>query len=172
MKVLAITTLLVSYLLFASSGSAQVPCAPDGDVTFVCGPTNPEDLIEVPRSPWVIVSSMVDEGQLYVADTRDGTATELFPSASSRTQHDAALYGACPDPPGTRFRPHGISVLPGNGGIHTLHVVGHGDREAVEVLEIQGNRAYVRGTLRDGQTVVADGIHRIAAGAPVSVLER
>ena len=143
MKALAISALLISWLLFAPSGSAQGPCAPDGEVTFVCGPTNPEDLIEVPRSPWVIVSSMVDEGQLYVADTRDGTATELFPSASSRTRHDAALYGACPDPPGTRFRPHGVSVLPGNGGIHTLHVVGHGDREAVEVFEVDasGDRA-------------------------------
>ena len=31
---------------------------PDGDVEFVCGPVSPEDLIAVPESPWVIVSSM------------------------------------------------------------------------------------------------------------------
>ncbi len=44
-------------------------------------------------------------------------------------------------------------------------------RGVVEVLAIQGDRAYVRGTLRDGQQVVGDGLHRIAAGAVVTPLE-
>lgn len=45
-------------------------------------------------------------------------------------------------------------------------------REMVEVLEIDGDRAFVRGSLQSGQTVIADGIHRIAAGTPVRPLER
>ncbi len=44
-------------------------------------------------------------------------------------------------------------------------------REAVEVLHIDGNRAYVRGSLQAGQRVIADGIHRIAADTPVQPLE-
>ncbi|WP_187276528.1 efflux RND transporter periplasmic adaptor subunit [Parahaliea maris] len=44
-------------------------------------------------------------------------------------------------------------------------------REAVEVLELRGDRAYVRGTLADGARVVADGLHRIAAGSAVQPLE-
>jgi len=44
-------------------------------------------------------------------------------------------------------------------------------REAVEVLHVEGNRAYVRGSLQSGQRVIADGIHRIAAGTPVQPLE-
>ncbi len=44
-------------------------------------------------------------------------------------------------------------------------------REAVEVLSIDGARAYVKGSLQTGQRVVADGIHRIAAGTPVQPLE-
>ncbi len=44
-------------------------------------------------------------------------------------------------------------------------------REAVEVLHIDGNRAYVRGSLQGGQRVIADGIHRIAANTPVQPLE-
>lgn len=42
-------------------------------------------------------------------------------------------------------------------------------REAVEVLEIRGDRAYVRGTLPSGSRVVANGVHRITPGTPVSV---
>lgn len=41
-------------------------------------------------------------------------------------------------------------------------------REAVEVLEVQGSRAYVRGTLGDAARYVADGVHRIAPGTPVA----
>lgn len=44
-------------------------------------------------------------------------------------------------------------------------------REAVEVLELRGDRAYVRGTLTDGARIVADGLHRIAAGSAVQPLE-
>lgn len=40
-------------------------------------------------------------------------------------------------------------------------------REVVEVLEVRGNRAYVRGTIVDGDIVVADGIHKATPGAPV-----
>ncbi len=40
-------------------------------------------------------------------------------------------------------------------------------REAVEVLEIQGDRAFVRGTLAPGSRVVANGVHRITPGTPV-----
>lgn len=45
-------------------------------------------------------------------------------------------------------------------------------REVVEVLELRADQAYVRGTLVDGQRVIADGIHRVAPGSPVTVLER
>ncbi len=43
-------------------------------------------------------------------------------------------------------------------------------REAVEVLDVRGDRAYVRGSLGDHQRFIADGVHRIAPGTPV-VLE-
>ena len=42
-------------------------------------------------------------------------------------------------------------------------------REAVEVLEIRGDQAYVRGTLTSGNRVVANGVHRITPGTPVTV---
>ncbi len=43
-------------------------------------------------------------------------------------------------------------------------------REVVEVLHVSGDRAYVHGTLNDGDRVVADGIHRIAPGTVVRAL--
>jgi RND family efflux transporter MFP subunit len=44
-------------------------------------------------------------------------------------------------------------------------------RESVEVLDIQGDRVYVLGTLPAGARVVADGVHRITPGTLVTVAE-
>ena len=107
--------------------------------SFLCGPVSPEDLAPIPGSPWVVVSSMVDEGPLYLADTRDHTSTVLFPTETSRPQHDTGTYGACPGPVTRQFRPHGLNLRQGDNGRHTLYVVGHGDREAIEVFELDMN---------------------------------
>lgn len=127
---------LACLFLFGIAGPAAAACDPDGDVQFLCGPVSPEDLIAIPQSPWVIVSSMEDEGHLYLADTRDHAATVLFPTGTSRPQHDTATYGACSGPPTAQFRPHGLSLRLGTGDSHTLYVVGHGGREAVEVFRL------------------------------------
>ena len=84
---------------------------------------------------------MVDEGPLYLADTRDHTATVVFPTETSRPRHDTRTYGACPGPVSRQFRPHGLNPRPGDNGRHTLYVVGHGDREAIEVFEVDMNGA-------------------------------
>lgn len=44
-------------------------------------------------------------------------------------------------------------------------------REAVEVLEVQGERAFVRGTLIDRARVVTDGVHRVTPGTPLAPQE-
>lgn len=48
---------------------------------------------------------------------------------------------------------------------------GKTDFEGVEVLAIDGERAFVRGTFRDGAVVVRDGNHRLSAGTPVKIAE-
>ncbi|QFU76167.1 efflux RND transporter periplasmic adaptor subunit [Halioglobus maricola] len=67
------------------------------------------------------------------------------------------------------------SLLEGNRGLWTvLRLDRDGDiavtvREAVEVVEIRGDQAFVHGTLADGTEVVASGVHRITPGTVVSV---
>ena len=68
------------------------------------------------------------------------------------------------------------ALMEGQRGIWTvLQIVGregeqHAIREAVEVLEIQGDMAYVRGTIIHGSLIVAHGTHRVTPGALVSVV--
>ena len=129
-------TLMAGVLLLIAAGPAAAQCEPDGEVQFLCGPVSPEDFAPLPQSPWVIVSSMIDGGDLYLADTRDNTATTLFSPATGQAAHDTATYGDCPGPVTSDFRPHGLYLRPTDGIVHTLLVVGHGAREAIEVFEV------------------------------------
>lgn len=69
------------------------------------------------------------------------------------------------------------ALLEGSRGLWTVLRIDAADggsrtlRESVEVLDIQGDRAYVRGTLADGAEVVSVGVHRITPGAEVALAE-
>jgi hypothetical protein len=121
--------------------SAQT-CDPDGTVKFVCGTTNPEDLYEVPNTPWVIASGRYSdsEGPVYAIHTGDHTAREIFPAGALPPEHDTVTYPACPSP-NSSFQPHGLTLREGSGNVHTLYVVGHGAREAIEVFELNASGA-------------------------------
>jgi RND family efflux transporter MFP subunit len=61
----------------------------------------------------------------------------------------------------------------GRRGLWTLMTVVPGEdgpvagTESVEILFLQGERAYVRGSLADGAEIVADGNHRVVPGSPL-----
>ncbi len=122
--------------LVGSASPIEAQCDPDGDVEFVCGPVSPEDLAPVPRSPWIMVSGMEDDGYLYATNVQDFTSNVLFPTRMAQPRHDRATYGSCPGPVTGVFRPHGLSLRPGDNTTHTLYVVRHGEREAIEVFEV------------------------------------
>lgn len=69
------------------------------------------------------------------------------------------------------------ALLEGERGVWTVLALDDGEgptitrREVVEVLHVSDSRAYVRGTLNDGDRVIADGIHRIAPGTLVSAVD-
>ena len=124
-------------LLFTSwNGFAAAECDADGDVQFLCGPVSPEDLAQVPDSPWVVASGMEDDGYLYFTNSDDLSTTAVYPAANAR--HELIdRFADCPGPLTSGFRPHGVNLVRGENGIHTLLVVRHGDRESIEVFEIQ-----------------------------------
>lgn len=123
---------------------AAEDCGPDGAVRFVCNLQSPEDLLAVPDTPWVIASGRIsdDAGYLYAVDRNSLGNTVLYPGANSSSAPDLTRYGSCPGAPTATFQPHGIALRQGDGDRHTLYVVGHGEREAVEVftLDAAGDR--------------------------------
>ena len=64
---------------------AAQTCDPDGEVQFVCGPINPEDLYQIPDTSWVIASSRVSDvdGSIYAVDILSYSSRVIFPANAS-----------------------------------------------------------------------------------------
>ncbi|MDZ4730838.1 MAG: hypothetical protein SH820_12950 [Xanthomonadales bacterium] len=128
---------LVVCLCWSGAVFAAEDCDSAGEYAFVCGLVNPEDLVLVPNSNWIISSGMGAGGALYLVNAGAKTWSVLYPTDGVQTQQDLGLYPACPGAPDlSAFVTHGLNVQPNTGGHSTLYVVGHGAREAIEVFAI------------------------------------
>ncbi len=135
-------TVLVPLLVIGSSFT-HAQSAPDkcqNTDTLICAPTNPEDLLLIPGTPWVMVSNMVNAGYLYASNVNDLSSDIVFPTSTSKQVHNKKLFPNCPGPLSSEFRPHGLALREGDKGVHTLYVIGHGKREAVEVFSLDTNQ--------------------------------
>ena len=122
-----------------------------GSLTFLPGPVNPEDLVAIPHSRWLIASNFLMDkgvekpGDLYLIDRRQRTWTTMLSNADL-SGPAVPEYSACPGPPErNNFGSHGLAIREGANGHHQLYVVNHVVRESVEILELQ--------TRHDGPTL-------------------
>lgn len=123
-------------LTWATQSLAAPACAPEGQVRYLCGPKNVEDMVLAPQSRWIIASGMTSPdtpvGHLYAIDAQAKTFQVITPDVSGPA---APAYKACPGPPDLgKFAPHGLGLRPRPGARQTLYVVNHGGREAIEVF--------------------------------------
>lgn len=110
------------------------PCTPGPNV--VCDQQAPEDLMAL-GPDWAVASAYSGTGGIALIRVRDRTTLTAYPAANAQNRPDSRTYPDCPGPPNAqRFTTHGVYVEPGNGPTYKLFAVGHGAREAIEVLEI------------------------------------
>jgi hypothetical protein len=134
-------TLLAAAMAISIPVGAQAACDPAAGLTFICGLTNAEDLVQVPGTPWIVASGLADgehaQGHIYLVNAHDRTAQVLLPGHVVYRQ-DAETFGACPGAPDeTKFSAHGLGLRVGSASEHTLYVVHHGERESVEVFKLK-----------------------------------
>jgi DNA-binding beta-propeller fold protein YncE len=141
----AIPVLVLPLAVASAQGPSQTPlqdCGTSSPVKYVCGLAAPEDLVAVPQSKWLIASAMFGEGGLYLIDVTNAAASRVFPSGAAPDHFDRKAYGACPGPlAANQAGTHGLSVKPGRGSVHTLYAVHHGDRESIEIFEVNAKSA-------------------------------
>jgi hypothetical protein len=115
-------------------------CDPVGQVRFICDQVGPEDLAIVPGGEWVLSSGNVSNGAIRLIHVRDSTTKVLFPVAAPAQRPDRKTYDSCPGPidpaEKEKFRAHGLYLRAGKKAVHTLFVVHHGNRESIEIFEL------------------------------------
>lgn len=139
------STLLAAFMAVSMPAAAQAACDPSAGLRFICGLTNAEDLVQVPGTPWIVASGLADgdrpAGHLYLVNAQSHAVQVLLPGHVVYRQ-DAAAFGACPGAPDeTKFSAHGLGLRAGPGSEHMLYVVHHGERESVEVFNLQAATA-------------------------------
>jgi hypothetical protein len=134
-KVALLAGLLV--LAFSSANGADDGCADSGEYSFICGPISAEDLVLIPGTKWIVASGFGGGASLYLIDADKKVWSDLYPADEPRARQNMKSYGACPGSPDpSSFVAHGLNIRPGADGHSTLYVVGHGEREAIEVFDV------------------------------------
>jgi hypothetical protein len=132
---LGFTLLVISGSPSTTAGQANA-CAPSGGLSFICGIQNPEDLVLVPNTQWLIASGMAPGSGLHLVDTRAKTVRNLYADAQS-SRPDRTKFANCPGPLDPKQAVlHGLSLRAAQDGRYTVYATNHGGRESIEVFEL------------------------------------
>jgi len=99
-------------------------------------------MAHLPGTHWLIAGGIARPqkavpGGLYLVDTRAKTSERVWPDRGERVRRDAR-YGDCDAPVSSaNFMTHGLNLVPGEGGIHTLYAVNRAERESIEIFEVE-----------------------------------
>lgn len=138
--------ILAGNLLLVSPGvsAAATDCKSSGELGYICGPMNAEDILPVGDSQWLLTSGMdgsytntTNKGHIYLVNRRKKTAMEFFPGKKPVFHQDKKLFGACPGPINTgKFSAHGLALRKQGRGHYRLYMTSHGAREAIEIFDV------------------------------------
>lgn len=135
---------LAAGLIGATGSLAQADCGPAGDVQFLCGVNNMEQLISIDGTKWAVGSSAAGGAAqlapIYFVDTETATATALDPSTVTLAE-DKAAYPGCPGPADfSNLQSLGVDFEVVNGR-NLLTVIAHGGGFSIQVFEMNTDGA-------------------------------
>jgi hypothetical protein len=133
-----------------SNAARAVDTGTSSGASFVFGLRNPEDIVRLPGTAWVVASSInfsmsdpstdIGPGPLSAVRIDTRLVERLYPSDSSRVEWDSKTFPNCSAPPEV-FSSHGLNVRVLTDRTYRLYVANHGSRESVEIIDVA-----VRGT--------------------------
>ena len=141
------------------------------------------------------LANRLDIGAAVRIETQDGslpaTLADLSPELDAATRARIAVFDLAPDTKAPPSRTSGDVILsdtrPDRGAWVPVSALRQGPRgawtlltlaedatvrtEAAEILHLDGNRAYIRGTFEDGTRYIPAGPHRVVPGETVALAE-
>ena len=195
---IAALALLAAAIIPASPLSAQTQppqattsCAPTNGLNFVCGAQNPEDLVPIPGTRWLIASGMKEGAGLKLVDTDAKTARLFYTGGPAQQRPDTTLFPNCPAPPdASTFNAHGIYLRRAQvPGLYMLYVVSHGELESIQIFTVdvkglepsltwtgcvpmpEGNKAYANlGSRATSSRVAANAVAAFSDGTIIATV--
>lgn len=182
LSIAAASALFLSLTAQVGASSAQVSpplqspdastCPPQGELSFICGVEDAEDLVLLPGDDWIVASGMGRDkphGAMHLINVRTKAWRRWFPDAPLTAHADLAAFPDCRTPPDpARFWSQGLSLRPTGARQARLLVAGHGDREAIEVFDVDTRgdqpRFTWRGCLRMPDGLAANSVSSTPSG--------
>ena len=120
---------------------SSASCGPANGWNLICGNPNPEDLVPIPGTRWLIASGMKEGAGLKFVDTDAKTARVFYTGQPAQQRPDTTLFPNCPAPPDAKtFNAHGLYLRRAQApGTYKLYVVSHGALESIQVFTVDGN---------------------------------
>lgn len=139
---------VIALSLLAGAASAQTsrpatetaPCTPSLGLSFVCGLQQPEDILQIGASRFLVASGMQAGGGISLIDTQAKTARRLY---TGQTKPDRKLYPDCPTAPDLKLLDtHGLALRPTQtAGLYNLYGVTHSPFESIQVFVLDARGA-------------------------------
>ncbi len=139
---LPLATLFAAISCFSPAVSAQEDaCQPSGGMEYICGLVNPEDLVVIPGTDWIIASSDEEGLAFYLINALNRQVQPFYTPTNAPRNHQQNLYPDCPSAPDlSNFNSHGLNIRQLSADRFRLYSVAHGARETVEVFTIETSR--------------------------------
>lgn len=116
-------------------------CTDEGPISYICNAMNVEDLVHISGTPWILAGRLPPRGQTQggfsLIDIRDNSYMELTADLSHAPKAPFTACSGAPDP--THFMAHGMNIRFGRADKHTLYVVNHGERESIEIFDLDAS---------------------------------
>jgi len=138
-----------SILLVCGSAAIADDSSNSGNLKYIRGLRNAEDILPLGDTEWLITSGLNgqfsntdDIGHIYLVNSSEKTFEEFFPGVTPNFDHDKKIFNVCPGPinPET-FSAHGLALQQRSPGQFRLYITGHGEREAIEIFDINAKDA-------------------------------
>lgn len=144
LRTIAVSALLASVTNLSPLLAQTQSCAPVNGWNLICGPQNPEDLVPIPGTRWLIASGMKAGAGIKLVDTAAKTAQPFYTGQPAQQRPDKKLFPNCPAPPDTAtFNAHGLYLRRAREpGLYRLYAVSHGALESIQVftIEVKGSQ--------------------------------
>jgi hypothetical protein len=139
-------------------------CRSEQGLSYLCGFVVPEDVLIAGSTGLVLASGHRAPGDLYLIDPAAGTWSELIHSPAFQSQHDTETFPECPGPLNLEaFDVHGLSLAETSPRRFSLYTTSHGEREAIEIYDLDLRRSEPVLTWKGCVLLEQDGYHNSVA---------